>query len=491
MSRISCFLERLAERQSTFVLFGDRPYGFTPSSSRAYPDQFEMGALVQYLVPSMSFREYEALDQRTQQAQIGRDTQEYVHHVVSKVIDMERSNGGEENRLKTLGAIMYEFLPFFVRQTQKDDRDLLVALGIEQETDDTNPLDRARAEINAYLVERFGAPSQKKKVEEEDPTDKIKTQIVEAERDKLRKERILRPWLYLEQMGLKEEQIASSRLGELTSHQPLYILDGKIFALNLHTSPVPEGMMQFKLGGKVYLPGEELFSLEHLTSELTNRERASYRFQAIERASEEYGRIAEARKSSGLVESHLIELSKLTEFDYKGSGFILKNGEYYLYATIPKFATQDGRNPERFWPYDDTRVAIKVKWEEGGIRSWDKPVVVERREFHPCLSDRSREGGFCGICNLSRDPSDYKNTLLDIVRKIGDAANTITTPLSPESLERHSGESYFGDTLTNILKQGSLTREQALEQGYRVVEVMETKVDKDGVEHKEEKAKEE
>jgi hypothetical protein len=81
--------------------------------------------------------------------------------------------------------------------------------------------------------------------------------------------------------------------------------------------------------------------------------------------------------------------------------------------------------------------------------------------------------------------------LLDIVRKIGDAANTITTPLSPESLERHSGESYFGDTLTNILKQGSLTREQALEQGYRVVEVMETKVDKDGVEHKEEKAKEE
>lgn len=78
-----------------------------------------------------------------------------------------------------------------------------------------------------------------------------------------------------------------------------------------------------------------------------------------------------------------------------------------------------------------------------------------------------------------------------MVRKLSDAVNVVMQPLSKKSLDRHSGEVYFDHKLDDILLQGSLTRAQAEEQGYIVVEVLEHAVGTDAAGEKEAKEKKE
>jgi hypothetical protein len=480
MGEITCFLERLAERQPEFVLFGGRVY--SPSESNLtqgnvqedQKDRLELGSLTLNLIPSMPFSFFESLDRSSQRAEIEALGQRYVREKVDREISGETDQGGEVSKIKTLTFIMYDFLPFFVSRKYGHEDGLMVALGLEEETAITDPVERARSEMSEYLNHRFGAeaPTALK-----DKSALVKKRVIAREREGLAQGAIVEKELSLKEMGLTQEEISPSQLGEILGNQPVYVMNERLYGLRKvrSTEDFP-GEIVVHLNGHKYVVGNEMFGLDQAIQVLRGRQIQRNQLEILERSSSEWDAVASAISSSGIKEQHMRELSKLGEFDYEGSGFILKDGRYYVYATIPKFATQDGRDPSKFWPYEATRVAIKVGWDRGGIRSWDRPVVVERREFHPCLSGRSNRGGFCEICNLSREPSSYSNTLLDLVRKIGDAANTITTPLSKESLDRHSGEAYFGTTLKDILQQGSLTREEAIKKGYQVIEVIETKV---------------
>jgi len=287
--------------------------------------------------------------------------------------------------------------------------------------------------------------------------------------DEHRVHRFLSPWANLNEMGIDKEKIPSSVLGEITRYQPMYVMEGKVFLLMLAEN-FAESDLSVKINGKNYVADINLTELRKLSDFFMEQKKQAWRITALERSQDAFEEIRQMITREEVAERHMHELAKLKEYDLGECGFMLKDDNYYVFSRIPKFATQDGRNPEVFWPFDATRVAIHIGWQNGKSYTSDRPRVIERRQFHPCLSERDREGGFCEICN--RDAGSYKNTLLDMVRKLSDAVNVIIGPLNRQSLESHSGHTYFGEPLDRILKQGSLTREQAAEKGYLVVEVM-------------------
>ena len=206
--------------------------------------------------------------------------------------------------------------------------------------------------------------------------------------------------------------------------------------------------------------------------ELLERMKKRWRISALEVSQDAFAEVRTKLKAEEVAEKYLLELAKKPGYDFNGCGFIQKDDSFYVYATVPKFATQDGRNPQVFWPYETTRVAIGLVWSDNRAHSTNYPVVVERRECHPCLRDRARKGGFHSMCNLNRDSGSNQSHILDLVRKLSDAANVLMQPLNQESLNHHPGESYFGVELKNILTQGSLTEDQARQKSYTIVKVI-------------------
>ena len=174
---------------------------------------------------------------------------------------------------------------------------------------------------------------------------------------------------------------------------------------------------------------------------------------------------------AGKRQQQLLDLAKLDEYDLETCGFILRDGKYIVYSRVPQFATQDGRNPKKFWPFPSVRVGIYMGMNRDEIYSFDSPLVVDPMPNHPCLSNKT--SGYCKICNLNREPDSYNNTTRDILRKLSDAVNVVMHPLNKPSLDAHAGEKYFGVTLTEILKQKSMTRTEAANAGYVIAEVIE------------------
>ncbi|MBU1975185.1 MAG: hypothetical protein KKG59_02145 [Nanoarchaeota archaeon] len=468
MVEVTNFLERIAQRQSSFVLFGSRVYDIVnsnglPDSLTAVGSNLEMG-----LVPSLSFSEFERLDERVEVKGIEAYCRDYIANAIDQELRAEEDVRREKNRVYALKFIMTELLPFLV--SKKYSTDELLFKSLNGDGGGQTLIDQAKAEIADKLNQDFGTGDE---AEFEDPAEQMRQNVLAKERRGVRVEAIVPAKLSLEDMGLTEDQVQDSVLGQITSNQPVYITNGRVFRLEPQQRFQP-GDFKFKLNGKTYRPVFESLDLPRIVSELSERRQVMWRMDALERSKDAFQEIKGKLRQEAVSERQMYELAKLEEYDLDTCGFLMRDGRYFVYSKTPKFATQDGRKKDVFWPYEATRVAIKVGWEDGRAYTTDKAIVIDRREFHPCLSGRTREGGFCSLCNLNE--RSYSNTAPEMVRKLSDAVQVFKEPLNKRSLDSHKGHSYFGDHLNDILKQGALTREQAIEQGYEVVEVLERKI---------------
>ena len=465
MEEITTFLERIAERQSSFILFGNAVYAIVESNGS--PDFLEAGGARLSLAKSLSFADFERLDEKVQSSEILKYCSSYVKEAINSELKADDDVRKEKNRIHALNFIMTEFLPFLLSKKYESDNLLLSSLN-GGKSEEIDPVGRAKAEIAAKLEKDFGKGEIRKG---QDPVKEMRENLLKREKSQLNTGPIIPAELTPKDFGLKADDLEFSLLGQITGNQPLYALDGKVFALK------PAGRKDydfvFTLNGKPYVPsGESTLALQHLSAQLLDRYKRTLRISALEKSQDAFEEVRGQIKADDVTEKQMHELAKLSEYDFGDCGFVLKDGRYSVYSRTPKFATQDGRKPEVFWPFDATRVAIDIGWERGRPYSADKPRIVERREFHPCLSDRARAGGFCELCNLNREPGAYKNTVLDMVRKLSDAVNTFLQPMNLESLNAHIGYTYFGAHLDNILRQGSLTRAEAEKKGYMIVEVI-------------------
>lgn len=465
---LTTFLDRIAASQSPFVIFGDRFYSIEEGSS---PDSAKLGRAQLALMPSMPFRTFEGLDERVYRADIVAACKAYVRKTVDRELRAGEEIGNERSRVKALDFIMFEFLPYLLSKKYSGEEVILEAFFRgEEEVREIGNKDRLVAKALDEITERLGHDFGDELVKDDNPGEALRKTTLRKEKAKVRTGPIVESRYTLREMGLKESELSESILGEITAHQPLYVNvnNGKVFFLGA-VDRSRKADLVLTIRDRLYVPSSEVATVGGLSEELSARREQLWYIDALERSKDDFSVVRDVIKEKSIRQRWLIELARLKEYDMGSCGFVLNNDQYYAFSRIPKFATQDGRDPEVFWPYNATRVAIIIGWNEKPYTS-SKPVVIEKRECHPCMYDRSR--GFSDICNLNRDPDDYKNTTLDMVRKLSDAANVVMSPLNKTSLDSHRGHTYFGVHLDSILRQGSLTREQAREQGYLIVEVL-------------------
>lgn len=387
MAELRSFLEEIAERQSSFVFFNNHIYDI--SDERVSEDFLEIAGTRLFLTPSMSAADFERLDEKANQAEIDSYCSRYIKEKIDTELRAESDISREKSRISALKFIMTEFLPYLLSKKYESGELVLRDLD-EKEYED--PVERAREEIRDKLTKDFGEGDAGGA---ENPAEILRKRILNQEKLQISNGPIS-PF----GNNVEYDEGSSSFLKEITGNTPIYFLYGKAFALRPVDNPEKSEAI-FKLGPKIYAPyTPQSIDLSHISNVLNDRRRQMWRIKALERSQDVFDQIKNQIKTDKVAEGHMEKLARIEEYDLGQCGFILKGGEYFVFARIPKFATQDGRNPEVFWPFDSTRVAIRIGWN-GDPYTHDYPYVIERRQFHPCLSNRTKAGGYCTICNLN------------------------------------------------------------------------------------------
>jgi len=501
MTDISTFLERIAERQSSFVFFGDRLYDIggrlgeveNKDQGRKGRDQKKIAQPLQAtlrvsdltfpLLQSVPFSCFEQLDEKLHAKIIQEDCASYVKEQMNLEIKAEKEVKNEKDRIMILEFIMHEFLPFLVSKKYEHDEILNAALnGGNLDSDKYHdPIERAREEIRLKLNKDFGTDAD---AAADDPGERMRLGLLKKEKAKLASGAIIKASYSLEELALDKKALSKSVLGEITAHQPLYLIGG-LAGKAIPLIMIAEGQAKkekglvFSINKKYYVPAsaEKGIPLADLARELSDRRMQEWRVDALEKSQGTFALIKELVNSKGVTQRQMHELAKLKEYDVSGNGFILWREKYLVYTTLPKFVTQDGRKPDTFWPFESTRVAISIGWSDGKPYTSDHGYVIEPSPNHPCLRDRN--SGYSTLCNLD-ERFTTTSDLVHMIRKLSDTANVFMEPMNKPSLDSHSGHVYFSDHLDDILKQESMTREQAIAEGYAIVEVISKEVGKSG-----------
>jgi len=464
MGQTQTFLDRSVEAEKFFIFFGDRLFSIDEKSNSlnrvTIQEKYSFG-----LIPSLPFSSFEGLDDRVNAAILDENSRNFIKERLNEEISSQGKLDEQKRRLKTLDFIVYQFLPLLVSKNYQTENHIAdMFLSGEDEGDSTSFVERAKCELQTKLDKDFGV-----ELSEDNPGERLRKILLREEKSKLTTQPLIKALYSPKDLGLGET-IEPSITGDITGLQPLCYLNGQLYDLEI-TENAKGREMSFVINGKTFAPNPSRLTFENIKEELTNRTLQRAKISALERSTEGFDLVKETIQATEKRQIQLTQLAKLNEYDLGNCGFIFKNNAYYVYAATPNFATQDGRNPEIFWPFDSVKVAIMIGSKNNDPYSYDKPLVIDPMANHPCLSNKKE--GYCEICNLNREPSSYSNTPADMLRKLSDAVNVIMHPLNKPSLDSHPGHSYFGITLDEVLKQKPMTREEAVASGYFIAEVIE------------------
>ncbi len=457
------FLDSISEEVSSFLLFGDRVYSIN-ASGKAADTLTALGTTLR-LIPSLTYSDLETLDWKIQQDEIARAGDYFVRQTIRRDIESLNNLNNKETRLVILNFLINQFLPFFYSRKYPTH--------LPGDTEDPEYQERARQELNARLEAEFGR--QAATIPTQDVAQEHWLRAIEQEKQELKQIERFPPRYAPETLGLEPTKIRPSFFGDLTDHQPLYVQNRQVYPLSLADgTPIKAAPQAFRfyLKGKDYVADKIQCDLATLSANLLAMYEAQLHINALESNRKAFDVIRQTLESAKTDENALNGLVSKESYDLGDCGFVVIDDNYYVYTLLPAFAAQDGRDPNRYWPFEPTRIAIKIGFSSGQPYSSDRAVSLDKRANHPCLSHKDMDKRTYDICILDRNPDGYGHELLGLVRKLSDGVLGFTHPLSLESLNSHPGHTYFGTTLDNILKQEPLTRQQALEQGLQVFDVM-------------------
>ncbi len=449
MVKLTTFPERIALRESSFVLFAGRPYCAVPGDE--IRDWIEVEGVRLGLTPSMTFSEFEGLDEALQSDELKELTKEYLKSTVEEEAEaVDVANKGQAH-LAMITFIVEELIP-------------RIYSGAISREGFENQVDAARASLAQRLDDELGVKTMDMALK----SSAVKAIIKDAQLRERKNAPIIESQYSPSALGLAS--IPESLLGSAIGNQPLYVSNGRVF--NLVKAQNKSLPMRLSLNNKIYGIGDEVLTLDALCDELHKREEGEWVSEALEELGTALNDIHGALSPKGKLYSHIFKLAKLKEYDFGNCGFIVKGSSYLLYVRTPKFVTQDARDGDTYWPYEPIQVAVQLSMADDTPISTGKAVIIGTVPTLPCVQERKERKPTHDICMVNRKESQYEQTVAGIIKKLGDAVSVITHPINREALEAHPGHVFFRDVLDDILTQRPMSREKAERDGYVVYDVL-------------------
>jgi hypothetical protein len=273
------FLQRIAERQSSFIFFAGKLYALQEGTSNDYMKAVDATVA---MVPSLSFTDLERLDDRVNAQNYEAYCKEYIKNEMHKELKAQESISKEKERLQTLKFIMTEFIPYLLSK-KYESAELIYKdiLGITGE----DPVQRAKLEIAEKLRADFGTEKLAA-----DPSEDLRLKILQNEKKQFK----ITPLIQATYRIPGKQSI----LGALTDHQPLYVQDGELFLLE-----PGKGELSFVIDGTEYVPKRQAVSLGQLDAEFEKMKQQMWRIDALERSQDTFAEIRDQIKKSQVSEN--------------------------------------------------------------------------------------------------------------------------------------------------------------------------------------------
>ncbi len=161
MTGITTFLERIAQRRNSFVLFEDRVYDISESPSR--DSRLSIRGNDFSLNPSMTLSDFERLDEDVQRQQIDDYCASYIRDKVKEEMKANDVLKRERARINALNFIMVDFLPFLLSKKYGTMSLLMEDVEDQSSFEILDPVQKARDEISERLSRDFGQYDGEKK----------------------------------------------------------------------------------------------------------------------------------------------------------------------------------------------------------------------------------------------------------------------------------------------------------------------------------------
>ena len=194
-----------------------------------------------------------------------------------------------------------------------------------------------------------------------------------------------------------------------------------------------------------------------------------FRLESIEEFKDQLKEIQRIRSRNKLLE----RLKDKNEFEIGDIGYLRKNGLFYVYLKIPKFAMKHP-NKEEYYGFDPCRVGVNLNISNGEIYGGEG-VVIDAYS-HPFLPRQMTP--FQRICTLGRAANTAGLKRADQVAKLlDDAKNVFIHGLTNESFASHGGTDldnsfYYGEKLDDRLKGRKLSLEEVKKGGYVITNLL-------------------
>lgn len=194
-----------------------------------------------------------------------------------------------------------------------------------------------------------------------------------------------------------------------------------------------------------------------------------FRLESIEEFKDQLKEIQRIRSRNKLLE----RLKDKNEFEIGDIGYLRKNGLFYVYLKIPKFAMKHP-NKEEYYGFDPCRVGVNLNISNGEIYGGEG-VVIDAYS-HPFLPRQMTP--FQRICTLDKAANTAGLKRADQVAKLlDDAKNVFIHGLTNESFASHGGTDldnsfYYGEKLDDRLKGRKLSLEEVKKGGYVITNLL-------------------
>ncbi len=442
------FFERLANL-SSFVIDSGVIYTISEHDSRK-SNRVEVGERRYDLNQFMSVAAMEDLEERLYQGKMFTFTQNYVQEALQAEILSERQKDSRKDILRLQEFVLLEVLPLMIDTAY----DLGELLHVDLEVKKSG---REVIEDVLQLNSKEGEDVEEINVFQE--KERLRQKVLERITQEIREE----PYIRAE--GIIKEQ-GEKTLWDRLVQGSICVMGGEIFGLRDIDEEEKEGEIRISIENIMYGLeyncsasdlGEKYDQL--LLNTLKQSALAQWNVETDERVMIP----ANEKKRRGALE----RLADTKNFEYGNLGYIREGELFYVYWEMPKFAMQNPLEPQRYHPFPATRVSVRVNASDGRVYHEGAYVVDEMA--HPFLRDWKNR--YEHICILSG--GNFENTAQGIVRHISSAINAFTNGLTLKSLDEHGSRDenamYFGRSLKETYTTvGTLTREQAVEAGYRI-----------------------
>ncbi|MBI5390235.1 hypothetical protein HZB02_02000 [Candidatus Woesearchaeota archaeon] len=345
------FFKRCADR-APFLIFEDTLYQISDTPRE---DQFlQLGKGRFGLVPTATISQLETFYETLFRTENFDAAQEFIKDEVKNHMKSRQDRTAQKEKVAAATFILKEFFPLLIDTTEE----LGKTLGIPLPEKDQRT---GKQIIDDLLNERTAAMEQhgNEYVIQTIITDIMKKHGLDAGEERR-----------------KTADMPERSLWDMvTERNPVFVYNHEVFYLD--TKPEQACIV---INGNAY--GLKRIGstqkLEQAYTKVLERER---RRQALEEYRDQIGEMIQGMKAGNIA---IEELMQEETFSYGNIGYIRRDGAFYGYFEIPKFAMQNPLNHKEYHPFPATKVSVKIEASDSKVYVDDGSYIINAM-VHPFL----------------------------------------------------------------------------------------------------------